>query len=246
MVRVRREPAPSIHPGPVVLDDSRCLLHLLEGGHLELDRQTGTATYFTPSRLDDEELIHPYLAPTGAIFARWHGRQAMHAGAFLIDGTAWGVVGRREGGKSTLLAWLHAAGHPIVADDVLVVEGERCLAGPRAIDLREPAAGRVAGSEELPSVRSATRRRLALPPVAPDAPLGGWVFLEWGERLEIERLSAPERLGYLTPQRMGRRMGEDPEGLLHLAGLPAFRLRRPPGWDGLDETVGRLVGFLSD
>ncbi len=67
------------------------------------------------------------------------GRRSFHTGAFVASGGAWGILGGRDDGKSTMLAWLAVHGHEIVCDDVLIVGQGDALAGPRCIDLRQSA-----------------------------------------------------------------------------------------------------------
>ena len=93
-----------------------------------------------PAPLSADELVHPFLAPAAALFAHWHGREGLHGGALALGGTAWGVIGDRLGGKSSLLAALAVSGTDVVCDDVLVLDGREVYPGPRTVDLREDAA----------------------------------------------------------------------------------------------------------
>ena len=229
----------------VAVSDEAATFPLVDGGTLTLHRRDPTAEFVTPHPLDDEELIHPYLAPVGAVFARWAGRESLHAGAFTANGRAWGVLGSREAGKSTLLAALHAAGHGIVTDDVLVIDDGQALAGPRAIDLRAGAAEAVGLDEEADPVRQRTRWRVRLPPIVPELPLAGWIVLDWGADVELRLLPLAERFGPLAAQRSARLPGEDPLGLLDLIRLPVWQLRRPREWSVLDVVVERLATLTS-
>ncbi len=49
------------------------------------------------------------------------GRLVLHAGAVRVDGRAIAFVGETGAGKSTLTASFHAAGHPLLSDDGLVL-----------------------------------------------------------------------------------------------------------------------------
>lgn len=220
---------------------------LVDGGALTLRRRERTAEFVTPHAIDDEELIHPYLAPVGAIFARWAGRESLHAGAFVVAGRAWGVLGVRQAGKSSLLAALHAAGHPIVTDDVLVVDGVCALAGPRAIDLRPgAAAGLGLRAEGRAVVRKGSRDRVRLPRVDAALPLAGWILPVWDDGVEVREVPLAERFAPIAAQRSARLPDEDPLGLLDLVKLPVFELRRPRDWSAVDAVVERLVGLVAD
>ena len=45
----------------------------------------------------------------------------LHANAIVIEGKAIGFMGHPGAGKSTMAAWFHDRGHPVLADDVCVV-----------------------------------------------------------------------------------------------------------------------------
>src|SRR4051812_5487406 len=120
-----------------VVTETHAVLRLRTGGGLTLDRERGIARYCVPRRLSSDEILHPFLAPAAAVFAHWAGRLSFHAGAFVSNGGVWGVVGPREAGKSSVLAWLALNGHEVFTDDVLVLEGRTAFSGPRAIDLRQ-------------------------------------------------------------------------------------------------------------
>jgi hypothetical protein len=238
IVRERGDASAPVRVGP---DDAT--FPLVAGGSLTLRRRERTAIFRTPYPISDEELAHPYLAPVGAVFARWDGRESLHAGAFAVDGAAWGVIGGREAGKSTLLAALHAAGHAIVTDDVLVIEDGRALAGPRALDLR-PGAAEGAGLEGGGiAVRDGTRERFRLPEAPAELPVAGWVVLAWGDDVGLRLLPPAERFAPLAAQRSARLPGEDPLGLLDLVKLPVWELRRPRDFSALGAVVDRLAAL---
>lgn len=193
-----------------------------------------------PHPVRPDELVHPYLAPAAAVIARWMGRESMHAGAFAEDGRALAVVGTREAGKSSTMAWLAQAGVDVLCDDMLIVDDGRPLTGPRSIDLREDAARRLGTGEAIGVTGARERWRLRLAPAAPGAVLGGWVFLAWGERVEARRLGGPERLARLAEQRALRLPPARPDALLELTSLPAWELSRPRDWGSLPEAADLL------
>lgn len=207
---------------------------------LSLDRHCGTATYLTPRGLDEDRLIHPWLAPAAGLMARWLGREVFHAGAFLAGGGAWALVGSNQAGKSTLLSALAMAGTPVLTDDLLVVDEGVAYAGPRCLDLRQPhGVGRVP-VDLVRTVREGSRHRLDLPAVEAAAPLRGWFFLEWGSEVEAAPSRAPARLRRLVAQRRWATDALDPCVLLELASLPAWTLRRPRGSHHTDAVLERL------
>jgi hypothetical protein len=238
-VRVERELLDG-EPEATSVGDEHVTLRLLGGGQLDIDRESRVATFRTRLPLDDEELAHPYLAPVGSYFAGWLGREALHAGAFVAGAGVWALLGAKEDGKSTLLACLARAGHGVVTDDVLVLDGDAALAGPRCIDLREESALWLGLDDREASARGGERWRLPLPAVEPELPLCGLVFLSWGDELELAPVPPADRLVRIAARRNARTSPE-PAGLLDLARLPAFELRRPRAWDALPDACSRLL-----
>jgi hypothetical protein len=211
---------------------------------VRVERDPARATFRFVSRTSVAAIVHPYLAPVAGLFAHWRGREALHAGGFVHQGAAWGIVADRGGGKSSTLAHLALNGLGVVADDLLVVDDVDVLAGPRSIDLREEPAHRLRVGVPLGRLGSRERWRARLPGVASASPLGGWIFLEWGTTVSVEPVSPRERLERLGAQRMIRRAPIDPSALLRLSTLPAILLRRPRSWDALPETTEALLGSL--
>jgi hypothetical protein len=215
-------------------------LRLRSGGEIAIDRSERRVLYRVPHAVRQDELVHPYLAPAAAVIARWMGRESMHAGAFAVGGQALGVVGTREAGKSSTLAWLAQAGVDVLCDDMLIVDGDAPVAGPRSIDLRADAAERLGVGEPIGMTGARERWRLRLgPPGEPQ--LTGWVFLTWGDQVAVRALPASERLPRLAAQRGLRLPPARPDALLELTSLPAWELSRPRGWESLPEAADRLL-----
>jgi hypothetical protein len=260
-LRLRGFASPSLLPAPATWSDVRVTRRPLDetptatrveagaadlvfanGWALRVVRKPASLEFFVPHDVDDEELVHPYLAPAALRFAGWRGAAALHAGAFLTGAGAWGLLAGRGGGKSTTLARLAGAGVDVLADDLLVVGQEGALAGPRCIDLRLAAAAVV--DRALSPIRAGERRRLHLGPVAPFASLRGFFVLEWGPALAVQELHPGERLGELA--RRFRTGGDDPARLLELAALPAWRVVRPRAPTALDAVCERLLATARD
>lgn len=217
------------------------VLPLLSGGHAVFTRKERVVRFHKPHAADGHELAHPCLSAVGLVFARWDDRVALHAGAVVINGVAWGVMGDREAGKSTTLAWLAQAGHDILCDDLLVLDGTRAFAGPRTVDLRPQAAERLDGRERLVTVRRGERWRLLLSGVAPEVPLGGFVVLGVGDELSVDPVPVAERMGALGAHLTLRQAGLPAAGLLALLSLPMWRVQRSRAWGDLPRLLDRLV-----
>ncbi|MDQ3304798.1 MAG: hypothetical protein M3535_02260 [Actinomycetota bacterium] len=216
------------------------VLPLLSGGHAVLMRELRRARFHKPRAADGHELAHPCLSAVGLVFARWDGRIALHAGGVLFEGVAWGVLGEREAGKSTTLAWLAQAGQVVLSDDLLVVEKGQAFCGPRTIDLRPRAAERLEGRDRLVVVRQGERHRMLLPPAPVTAPLGGFLVLGVGDAMTVTSVDVGERLGALSEHLMLQQAGLPAAGLLELVGLPMWRVNRSRAWSDLPLLLDRL------
>jgi hypothetical protein len=231
-------------PDVDVIGQTSATLPLHGTGWMEIERHGPRVTYHLPEAAAHEELVHPYLAPGAAVLARWLGREAFHAGAVVADGGAWAVLGDRETGKSSTLAWLALNGHPVLADDLVVLDGSHALAGPRCIDLRGDAAARFGAGEPLGVVGTRERWRLVLEPVPARVPLRGWIVLEWADAAAVEPVRGPERLLRIIPHRSVRLAPPDAGALVELASLPVLAFRRPRRWDALGDAGERLVAAI--
>jgi hypothetical protein len=225
-------------------DLERADLALLDGERALLDRRERSATFLLRSVEDDGRIVHPLLAAAGTVFAWWDGREAFHAGAFVTPGGAWALLGYRGAGKSSMLARLALAGRPILTDDLLVVDGELALAGPRCVDLREQTLGPAGLEGVTEPVRGSERHRLRLGPVEPEVPLRGWFVLSWGDELALRPLSPTERLEQVSAQRNVQ--GVQPTSLLQLTRLPAWELKRAPDWRSFEAAIHEVLELALD
>lgn len=224
-------------PARLEVGERRARMPLVDGRHLLLDRSARRADFCGPL-LDARSLAHPYIGPVGAVFARWDGREAFHAGGFTHAGRTFAILGAKEAGKSTLLAALTAAGASLVADDMIVTDGTYVFAGPRSIDLRPDA---VRSEVSGVAARDGERHRVLAGVTAPKLKLSGVVVLAWGEGPTLTPLGPTERLERLASWRTWHRLRSDPMRLLELAALPAWELHRPRAFGALNATVGLLL-----
>lgn len=195
------------------------------------------------------DLVHPYLGPVGAVFARWRGAETLHAGAFAAPdgGGAWAVMADSGGGKTSLLVTLALAGIEVLADDLLVLEGVECVAGPRALDLRPEVVKRLSLDDQVTTpVRATSRRRLPLDPCQGRWPVAGFVELGWGETVEVERLGPAAALAALARHRRVLGLGAEFAQLLELVERPVLRLSRPHSWASAPEAGDRLLEAIGD
>ena len=240
-VGVSSAPAPA---GPDRVDDAVLLRTAVDGSRtVFVERDERRATFYG-APIDPRALVHPYLGPVATVYSRWIGRESFHAGALLLGGGAWMVLGDREAGKSTLVAACASRGIGILADDLCVVDDGHLLSGPRTLDLRQPPHGPLATLEATPA--RASRWRVALPDVPQRAPLAGWVLLRWGEALDLEPVAVADRLALLARWRGWKALPSRPEPFLALAALPGHVLTRPRRWNVLAQSVETVLALAAE
>lgn len=207
---------------------------------ISMTRQPLECLVAAPQSFDDVALAHPLLAVSGAVAARWMRRSAFHGAAVVVEERAWILLGESGSGKSTLSAQLHLAGFEVLADDLSVVAGPDVLAGPRSADLRADAAQHLEHGEPVVELLGRSRFRLELGLARMEAPLAGFMELQWGDAMSVHPTPLRERLATLVRHEA---LGLDPvghRGLLDLLQFPMWTLVRPPDWSstsGVDATV---------
>lgn len=183
-----------------------------------------------------DSAVHPRLAHEILRLVTAQRRTGLHAGAVVGRNGAWAFVGPRGAGKTTLLYALHRRGHPVLSDDVSVIDDGLLLAGPRCLDLRAP----VAGSDPV----RGDRHRVTLPAAVASTPLAGFVHLAWGDRLALAELAPSDRLAALADPERGDAVPSQAVELLDLVSRPAYRLSRPRAAD-VESVVDLVEGALS-
>lgn len=234
-------------PGPVEagfwIGRESAQLALRNGGHALLQRDP-LKFRICGDRLEWDALLHPLLAGSFAVAARWLGREAFHAGAFVHNGHAVAITGDKGNGKSTALAQLAIAGSEVLTDDLLIVDADGCcFAGPRFIDLRRESAQQL-GHGELRTTYPGDRERwrVRLDDVTATYPLGAWIHLEWSDTPSIERMSLRDNLMRLIASTSISQEPVSAPAMLDLAGLPSYLVKRPREWatDGASALLGVL------
>jgi hypothetical protein len=229
--------------GPDELGPDRADIKLLGGGRVRLDRNRRCSELVLPTCPSPDAIVHPYLASTATIINYWLGRSCFHAGAVIVDGGAWALLGHRGFGKSSSMAWFMLHGLPILTDDVLAVADGEVFAGPRCLDLREEPAGRLGLGQYLGWIGRRERWRVTLDDVEPKYPLRGWVFLDWDDEVAVARVPARETLSRLL-EFLTATLEPEPLTLLSLATLPAWQWSRPQSWDGMAGAATALFNAL--
>jgi hypothetical protein len=215
----------------------------------QVDRDPASIHFELPLPVVPGALVHPLLTVGISVHARWRGDITLHAGAFETPAGAWAVMGSRQAGKSALLAALAGRGCPVVADDLLTIQDREVWAGPTCVDLRPDAAGRFESVHYLGIVGGRPRFRMSTPPGRPRLPLRGLFVLDWHEMPTIEAapMDARERLHWVYRQEYISLVGwPEPEKLVPLLGLPAWRLTRPPDWTATQDVIDRVLEITND
>jgi hypothetical protein len=222
-------------------------LRLLGGGRLRMSSGESRARFAFAQAPSADDLLHPYLAPAAALSQVWRGNEALHAGAFAAGGGAVLVLGAKQGGKSTTLAWIaRQHGLPVLADDLAIIVDGAVLAGPRCLDLRSDAEIDPSALGDGRLVRARARRRIPLPGAPDRLPIAAIVALRWGARTGLDPLPVAQRLPALLPQRMFHaQLAIDPVAMLRLLGVPMWTLTRPRGEPGLAAGVTALLDQLA-
>lgn len=234
---------------PSVVDADRADLRLLTGGRLRANRGDSTVRLILGSRPPAQELVHPYLAAAAGLVWRWPGREALHAGAVHVEaaGGAVLVLGGKEAGKSTTLAWLAGvAGAGVMADDLAVIDEGRVVSGPRSIDLRAEAVamlrpGAADAIARVQPVRGGERARMALGPVPHDLAVVGVATLGWAPEVHVTPVPLADRWALLASQRYFPTLATDGASVLALVSVPTVRIGRPRGPTGLAAAAQALL-----
>jgi len=228
------------------LDVGEADLRLLGGGRLGMCRGDPRVRFSFRERPTDADLLHPYLAPAAALAQLWAGQEALHGGAFATPDGAVALLGEKQGGKSTTLAWLHAKHRvSVLCDDLIVVADRSVFAGPRCLDLRAAGSLRRLLDAGARSVRGGDRLRVSLPLGPAKAPLAAIVLLRWGPRTAVRPVPLAARIGRLLPHRMyAGRIAAEPLAMLDLIALPMVVLTRPRGEVGLRDGTAALLDYV--
>jgi hypothetical protein len=227
----------------------------------------GSEILVDPEPAASERNVRIFLLGS-AIGALLHqrGLLPLHANAIDIGGRAVAFSGHSGAGKSTIAAWFHDRGYPILADDVCVIgfdQSGRALAYPGIPRLRLwrealEASGRDAGAydrsfDDMEKYDVPTASDSRLEPI----PLAAIYLLRKAQEdgdAAIERLTGVEavetlvsntyRGGYLRI--IGGTAGHLAACLKVVRAVPVFRATRRWGFEQFEEQAGRLHDHASD
>ena len=207
---------------------------------------------------EDADVCFHLLYVCLAVALQQRGLFVLHANTVCLDGKAVTFAGPSGAGKSTLLATLVAQGHPMLADDVTVIDAAKALPamvrpGFPHYKLCLDAADRLGAAD---SVQTPVRWRqekvgvqAAMVDFAGDpAPLSALFLLTQhdGDQVictpvnGIEKFSALREHTY-GPDGMGSLQAQSRVAMQVAATVPIFRLARPrAGWS-LEQVVQQVM-----
>ncbi|MBL8209688.1 MAG: hypothetical protein JNK87_03200, partial [Bryobacterales bacterium] len=164
---------------------ARLLMH--EGREISYEMSPGASDSLLPLFLTGSAL--------GAILHQ-RGEYVLHASAIAVDGGAMIFCGQSGAGKSSLVAALCAAGHPLLADDVCRVQfgrrGPMVIPDGRRLKLwRDTIAHLGLDAFRREQIRDGIEKYWVEPPAVADEalPLRGVFFLRAGDAYSLQRAS---------------------------------------------------------
>jgi hypothetical protein len=181
-----------------------------DGGHHFVGEVKGVATFAVfegrkiivdPQPGVDEALLNTFIVgPILAVLLRQRGLLVLHASSAVVNDVAIAFVGNSGAGKSTMAQAFHGHGHPVMTDDVMVVQlGGVCpmaLPGYPLIKLWPESASATGYSpDSLPFIHgSSTKRSHQLTSGFGQAafPLGRIYVLDEGAEHQIVALNASD------------------------------------------------------
>ncbi|WP_299576121.1 hypothetical protein [uncultured Williamsia sp.] len=227
------------------VDEETALIPHLPRGHSEIDRRTRSTTIVNAQR-GDHAMAHPLLASTAIVTADWSGRVALHGGAFVApDGRAWGVLGDRGAGKSSLVGWCVKNGLPVITDDIVVTDGAQVLAGPRCLDLRAGAAKHFGLGIDIGVVGRRRRWRVRTDMCEPAYPLGGWIVPRWSSEIWIDDAAVADRAAVISPHRAIFVRQQHPVAWMGVLAKRLIHFARPQSWARIDVAMGELMSEIA-
>ena len=160
-------------------------------------------TVFPVAGVADDILRLPILGLVLSTVLAQRGLPVLHASALRVGNGAVAFIGNKRFGKSTMAATLLGRGHPVVSDDVVVLDprepsGWSVRPGPFGIKLWPDAIDRlgIEDAAHYPLYEGATKRILRTRGrhVAEPVPLQRIYVLGRGEQVRIEPIAASDGL----------------------------------------------------
>lgn len=202
---------------------------------------------------DDRALRLGIVGPLLGVILMQRGLFVLHASTVAIDGAAVAFFGPSGRGKSTLTAAMTRAGHPLVADDMTVIDTASTPplvqpGFPRVKLWPDSASALEHDVEELPLIHPARTKRSVQLPAAPERdryPLARCYLLEDGDAESSSEIVPREAIlaliGSTYQSFWLHQSGASGPNLVHCGALVRSgvvrRLRRRRAFDALPDVV---------
>jgi energy-coupling factor transporter ATP-binding protein EcfA2 len=233
----------------------RILIDRIVGLVLILDQTEGRAVAWLRHRqeMDLRSLFTPFRVLLSWLANLFNG-EVIHASAAVIGGRALVLSGGSGSGKSTLALALGLAGHPVIADDCLLVEGTTVHSVFSRAKVDEHTQ-RMLGLADSALIRfpEAPRAKRLLPldgatvSVASEAPLGAWGMPQVSTHSSWYRLNARRAHMMIATDSLREIQGGTPRNRVRLATMaaaaPAYRLVLN---DALRDSVATACEVIQD
>lgn len=202
---------------------------------------------------DERAIRLAVVGPLLGVILSQRGRFVLHASAVSIDGHAVAFTGPSGRGKSTLVAALARAGHPLIADDMTVIDLDGRFPAvkpgfPRVKLWPDSAEALEHDVEGLPLIHPERTKRSLIVPAAvtpTEIPLRRCYLIEDADRESVGEISGSEcvlsLVGLTYQASWMHESGSSGSNLLHCAALARSgvvrRLRRRRSFHALPEVI---------
>ncbi|MBL8250348.1 MAG: hypothetical protein JNK31_01630 [Candidatus Competibacter sp.] len=190
--------------------------HLMWGGVGELSIERGRRIGVRPVPDAPEDALRLFILGAGlGTLLHQRGLLVLHGSAVAIEDRIVGFIGAKGAGKSTTAAILQQQGHPLVADELLVIRFDArgrplVMPGPSQLRLWSDALTRTGGDPaHAVRVRAGIEKfNVGVARVASDSlPLHSVYLLDAEGQLAVDPLYSSERLLSLIPHLYVSRFG---------------------------------------
>ena len=232
-------------PGTFRYGDSECALlypqigafHVTAPGRITVEPRPG---------VDPALIAFPLLGPVLALLLQMRGAFLLHGSALVGPGgaRAFGFLGDKGAGKSTTAAAFLRAGHALLTDDIIAIEGLEAGAGRISpafpqVKLTAAASAALADADlgvraDVPLVRDKQRYLVGSGFAGEHHAPGDFFLLTRGEHLALRPLDAKERMKAFLRFSYGTRFGAD-------AITPAIAARHARGCAALATTARAAI-----
>ncbi|MFY7837218.1 MAG: hypothetical protein ACOVQ0_13170 [Novosphingobium sp.] len=237
------------------------LVRFIDGGDFQIDLAAGRVFGTPVPEVSEDYALNLFTNQILPLVWTYDGTPVMHASCVVIDGKAYGFLGRSGRGKSTLAAAFARFGHSFLTDDGMVIEtdehGVRVKPYLASIRLLPDSQGALLGEESVdvneddgwvPKARIPASAMI--PHEANSAPLAAIYLLDEpkSDRVTFAQLSVPAGIdallqhSFLLDSHDRARVRTHFRSMAELAeSCPMFALDYPRDFARLEDTVATIA-----